>query len=52
MGLIKEPNAHALTMQYGEGSSNKKSKYKGKEKHKENEGYLKPLKDSSSSKDS
>ena len=34
MGLIKEPKAHALTMQYGKQSSNHKSKHKGKEKHK------------------
>jgi hypothetical protein len=34
MGLIKEPKAHVLTMQDGKGSSDKKSKQKGKEKHK------------------
>jgi hypothetical protein len=52
MGLIKEPKAHALTMQDGNGSSNQNSKWKGKEKHKEKEGYSKPFKDSLGSKDS
>jgi hypothetical protein len=52
MGLIKEPKEHALTMQDGKMSSNKKSKHKGKEKQKEKEEYSKPFKDSSGSKDS
>jgi hypothetical protein len=55
MGLMKDPKAHALTMHDGKGSSNQKSKQKRKELlHPESkkEGYSKPFKDSSGSKDS
>jgi hypothetical protein len=55
MGLMKYPKAHALTMHDGKGSSNKKSKQKRKEllhPKSKKEGYSKPFKDSSGSKDS
>jgi hypothetical protein len=55
MGLMKYPKAHALTMHDRKGSSNQKSKQKRKELlHPESkkEGYSKPFKDSSGSKDS
>jgi hypothetical protein len=42
MGLMKYPKAHALTMHDGKGSSKQNMK----------EGYSKPFKDSSGSKDS
>jgi hypothetical protein len=55
MGLMKYPKAHALTMHDGKGSYNHKSKHKQNELlHPESkkEGYSKPFKDSSGSKDS
>jgi hypothetical protein len=55
MGLMKDPKAHAVTMHYGKGSYNQKSKKKRKELlHPESkkEEYSKPFKDSSGSKDS
>jgi hypothetical protein len=55
MGLMKDPKAHALTMHDGKGPYNQKSKHKRKEllhPESKNEGYSKPFKDSSSSKDS
>jgi hypothetical protein len=48
MILIKDPEAHALTMHDGKGSS----KQNVKEKQNKKEGYSKPFNDSSSSKDS
>jgi hypothetical protein len=42
MGLMKDPKAHALTMNDGKGSSKQNGK----------EGYSKPFNDSSGSKDS
>jgi hypothetical protein len=52
MGLIKEPKAHALTMQDGKGSSNQKSTQKRKGKKEAKEGYSKPFNDSLGSKES
>ena len=55
MGLMKYPKAHALTMDDGKGLSNQKSKQKRKEllhPKSKKEGYSKPFKDSSGSKDS
>ena len=52
---MKDPKAHALTMHDGKGSSNQKSKKKRKDllhPKSKKEGYSKPFKDYSSSKDS
>ena len=54
MGLVKYPKAHALTMHDGKGSPNQKSKHKRKEllhPKSKKEGYSKPFKNSSGSKE-